>query len=461
MKIHYKYIIAFAFTGVLVSCGSSKRYQQKQSVESELYRDVEASDTTNMGYIGWEIFFSDSKLKELIQQGLNNNLDLKIGIERIKAAQALFKQSKAALLPDLAVGGGVKRSRLAQSQSFGGDRYVSQYDAFANTSWEIDIWGKLASSKRASYYRLMQTESVQRAIQTLLVAQIADYYYQLLTLDEQVKILEQTIVIRQEDVKTMEKLKESSVVTGAAVVQSQANYYDAVANLPGVKRQVREVENALNVLLGQVAQEIPRGDFSNQQLYTVMEIGVPSQLLQNRPDVMAAEFELASYFEEVNVARRAFYPSLTLTAGGGFSSYELKDWFSTTGFFANVAGGLLQPIFNKRQNKTRLEISKANYQEKVYDFQKALLIAGQEVSDALYAFDTAKEQEEKRLLQIEQLGLAVDYTKKLLLYHSSTNYTDVLTSEQAHLFAQIQMTNDRLLKWQSVIKLYRALGGGQ
>lgn len=461
MRIHYKYILAFALAGILVSCGSSKKYHNKQTIEAELYRNVQSLDTTNMGYLSWQEFFSDPKLKELIQKGLNNNLDLKISIERIHVAQALLKQSKAVFLPDIALGGGVKRSYLTDYQSFGDNRYVTQHDAFANTSWEIDVWGKLASSKRASFYRLMQTESVKQAIQTQLIAQIADYYYQLLTLDEQVRIYEQTISIRQEDVKTMEKLKESSVVTGAAVVQSQANFYDAEANLPGVKRQIREIENALNVLLGQVAQQVLRSDFSNQQYNSTMEVGIPSQLLQNRPDVMAAEFELASYFEEVNVARRAFYPSLTLTAGSGFSSHELKNWFSATGFFANVAGGLLQPIFNKRQNKTKLEITKANYQEKVYNFQKTLLIAGQEVSDALYAFDTAKEQEEKRLLQVEKLGLAVEYTKKLLLYHSSTNYTDVLTSEQSHLFAQIQMTNDRLLKWQSVIKLYRALGGGK
>lgn len=460
MNIHFKYIVVFAFAGIVVSCGSSKQYQQQKSVEAELYRDVHTLDTVSLAHMAWQDFFKDPKLITLIQQGLDNNLDLKMGIERIQAAQALFKQSKATFLPDLTIGGEVKRSRLPQSQSFGGDRYVSQYDAFASTSWEIDVWGKLASSKRASFYRLMQTHAVKRTIQTQVITQIAEYYYQLLTLDAQVSILEQTIAIRQEDVKTMEKLKESGVVTGAAVVQSQANFYDAEANLPAVKRQIRVIENALNVLLGKVAQEIPRGDFNNQQLYTAMEVGIPSQLLQNRPDVMAAEFELAAYFEEVNVARRAFYPSLTLTAGGGFSSYELKDWFSTTGFFANVAGGLLQPIFNKRQNKTRLEITKANYQEKVYNFQKVLLIAGQEVSDALYAFETAREQEEKRMLQVEKLNLAVDYTKKLLLYHSSTNYTDVLTSEQAHLFAQIQMTNDRLLKWQSVIKLYKALGGG-
>ncbi|UVD78963.1 TolC family protein [Myroides albus] len=460
MKTHYKLLLALAIAGALTSCGSSKRYQPQESVDTQLYRDIQSTDTTNIADVSWQEFFADPYLQDLIQKGLDNNLDLKMGIERINAAQAMLKQSKAAFLPDLSIGGGLKRSRLAYPQGFGFVKDATQHDVFANTSWELDVWGKLASSKRATFYRLMQTEAVQQAVQTQLVAQIADYYYQLLTLDEKVRILKQTIENRQEDVKTMKNLKESSVVTGAAVVQSEANYYDAQADLPRVYRQIREIENALSTLIGQVGEVIDRGSFESQKMYESIQVGIPVQLLQNRPDVRVAEYELASYFEEVSAARRAFYPSLTLTAGVGFSSYEFKDWFTSTGFFANVAGGLLQPIFNKRLNKTRLEVAKANYQEKVYNFQKALLMAGQEVSDALYAYQTAETQEQNRQIQVEKLSLAVDYTKKLLLYHSSTNYTDVLTSEQSYLYAQMQITNDRLLKWQSAIKLYRALGGG-
>lgn len=460
MKSQYKLLIALAVSIGITSCGPSKRYQKKESIDLELYRDIKGNDTLSMATVSWDVLFQDNYLQELIKTGLENNLDLKISLERMAAANAGLKQSKAAFLPDLNIGGGAKRSRMSYPQGFGFVEYASQYDAFANTSWEIDVWGKLASSKRAAYYRLMQSEAVQHTIKTQLIAQIADYYYQLLTLDEQVNILERTIANRKEDVKTMTSLKESSVVNGAALVQSEANFYDAEAQLPKVKRQVREVENALNVLLGNTSSTIVRGTFDSQELYANIQVGIPAQLLKNRPDVRAAEFELASYFEEVAVARRALYPSITLTAGGGFSSYEFRDWFTTTGIFGNIAGGLLQPIFNKRLNRTRLEVAKASYQEKVFGFQKTLLIAGQEVSDALYAYETAGEQELNRQMQVEKLELAVDYTKKLMMYHSSTNYTDVLTSEQSYLSAKLQMTNDRLLKWQSVIKLYRALGGG-
>lgn len=460
MKLHFKILTSLCIAGVLVSCGSNKTYHFKKEVTQSLYREVNATDTANIAQTNWQEFFSDTDLKKLIQFGLQNNLDLKIGIQRIGIAQEMLKQSKAAFLPDLNLVGQVKQSKMSYPQDLGAIKNAALYDVHANTSWEIDLWGKLASSKRASFYKLMQSESTQRVVQTRIIAQIADYYYQLLTLDKQQSILEQTIENRALDVKTMKRLKESNVVTGAAVVQSEANYYDAQADLPRVKRQIREVENAINVLLGQAAQPITRGTLDHQQTNHNLSVGLPSQLLANRPDVRTAELEVASYFEEVNVAKRAFYPSLTITASGGFSTYEFKNWFTSTGLFANVAAGLIQPVFNKRLNKTRLEISKANYQEKLYHFQKTLLIAGQEVSDALYGYESATEQEQKRMLQIDKLSLAVDYTKKLLVYHSSTNYTDVLTSEQAYLNAQIQLTNDMLLKWQSIIKLYRSLGGG-
>ncbi|MDM1444388.1 TolC family protein [Myroides odoratimimus] len=460
MKWTYKIYIGALAIGMLASCQSTQSYQHLDIAVKELYRDTQEGDTLSIGMMPWQTLFKDAKLQELITEGIENNLDLKIGIERLHASESLLKQSKAAFLPDLSIGGGVKRSRLSYPQGFGFVKNSTQYDVFANTSWEIDVWGKLASSKRAAYYRMLQSDAGQKAVQTQIVAQIADYYYQLLALDQQQTIIEKTIVNRKVDVETMQKLKESNVVTGAAVVQSEANYYDAEATLPGVKRQIREVENALNVLLGKPVGTIDRANLTVQELPIEPNIGIPAHLLKNRPDVMAAEYELAAYFEDVNAAKRAFYPSLNITGGAGFSSYEFKDWFTSTGLFANIAGGLLQPIFNKRQNKTRLEIAKASYQEKAYNFQKTMLVAGQEVSDALYAYEMAGEQLTMRQQQVDKLALAVDYTKKLLVYHSSTNYTDVLTSEQAHLYAQLAHSNDQLLEWQAIIKLYKALGGG-
>jgi len=413
-----------------------------------------------MAKLSWQVFFKDEQLQDLIKQGLEHNLDLKMSLEHINKSYALLKGAKAAFLPDLNLAAGVKQSRLADAQSYGMMDNSTQYDLYATTSWEIDVWGKLASHKRASFYRFNQSKAVRQALQTQIIAQIASYYYQLVVLDQQQLILEKTIENRAIDIQTMLKLKESNIVTGAAVVQSEANYYDAKASLPGIKRQINQVENALRILIGKTPDLVKRGSYDDQALESYLSVGVPFELLENRPDVKASELELSAYFEEVHAAKRAFYPSLTITAAAGFSSVEFKNWFSASGFFANVTSGLMQPIFNKRLNKTKLEIARASYKEKAYEFEKTLLVAGQEVSDALYSYESAKKQEEYHTIQVEKLNLAVEYTKKLLVYHSSTNYTDVLTSEQAFLQAQMQITNDRLLKWQSIIKLYRSLGGG-
>ncbi|MCY4779249.1 TolC family protein [Sphingobacterium sp. UT-1RO-CII-1] len=460
MKLHFKYTVALALISLLSSCMTSKNYINATHIDESLYRTDEAQDTLNMADISWQEFFNDEQLRELIDTGLKNNHDLKIELERIYKAQSLLAQSKEAFFPQLSIDGGVKQSRMAYPQSFGFVENATMYEAGLRTSWELDLWGKLKNGKKAAVYKLLQEESMQQVVQTELIAKIADYYYQLLTLDEQVSILETTIEIRKEEAETMKKLKEANIVTAAAVAQSEAGYLEAKNLLPTVQRQIHSIENALNVLLGQSPETINRNTFKIEPLFPDVHIGIPVQLLRNRPDVRATEFELASYFEKINMARKAFYPSLTINASSGFTNFGISNWFTPSGFFANVGGGLLQPVFSKRLNKTQLELAKSEYREKELNFKKTLLIAGQEVSDALFNYNSASEQEKQRLTQLIKLQEALEYTQKLLLYHSSTNYTDVLTARQALLSAQIQMTNDRLLKYQSLIYLYRALGGG-
>lgn len=460
MKLHFKYTVALALISLLSSCMTNKTYIKTTHIDESLYRTGKMQDTLNMADLSWQDFFSDEQLKALIDTGLKNNLDLKIGLERIHKAQSLLAQSKGAFFPQLSIDGGVKQSRMAYPQSFGFVENATTYEIGLRTSWEIDIWGKLKNGKKAAVYRLLREESMQQAVQTELIARIADYYYQLLALDEQVNILEATIEIRKEEAETIKKLKEANIVTAAAVAQSEAAYLEAKNLLPTVQRQIHSIENALNILLGQSPETINRTTFKIEPLFPDVHIGIPVQLLRNRPDVRAAEFELASYFEEINIARKAFYPSLTINAASGFTNFGISNWFTPSGFFANLGGGLLQPVFSKRLNKTRLELAKSEYREKELNFQKTLLIAGQEVSDALFNYNSASQQENQRSTQLIKLQEALEHTQKLLLYHSSTNYTDVLIARQALLSAQIQMTNERLLKYQSLIHLYRALGGG-
>ena len=464
MKFTHKYSFLIGISILTLSACVTQKYERPQVKNEGLYRDNNTTDTTTMADLPWKSLFSDTTLQSLIQQGINQNLDLKQAIERIKISEATLRQSRAAFLPSLQADVSVTDAKQSQAAlnfpaGININLETQTYRAALSTAWEADIWGKLSSAKRAAFATLLQSDAAKRAVQTQLIATIANNYYTLLALDKQLAITEQTIKIRTQDVETMKALKEGAVVNGAAVVQSEANLYAAQVTLPDLKRSIKEAENALSIVLAQAPGTINRTNLDQQIPYTNLQTGVSAQLLQNRPDVIAAEFGFRSAFENTNVAKTYFYPALTLTATGGLTSLQLSNFFDNSIFY-NLVGGLTQPIFAKGANKARLTTAQANQQIAFYAFQQALLTGGQEVSNALYAYQTAAEKEETRAKQIASLTKAVDFTKELLRYSSATNYTDVLTSEQSLLTAQLSGINDRLQKLQSVVNLYRALGGG-
>jgi multidrug efflux system outer membrane protein len=446
------------------SCLVNKKYKQPEVNTNNLYRGVIATDSATLPSMPWQTLFTDTILKALIQEGLNNNLDLKNAIQRIAESQAALLQSKGALLPNLSANATVTRNKQSTAglnfpTGIGFNTLTTTYQAGLTTSWEADVWGKLTSAKRAAFAAYLQTDAAKRAVQTQLIADIANNYFSLLALDRQLEITNQTLANRIKDVETMKKLKEGAVVTGAAVVQSEANRYAAEVSIPDLKRSIRETENALDILLARAPGSVGRSNLSIQNIAAPLQTGVPLQLLANRPDVQQGEYGFRAAFENTNVAKGYFYPQFTITASGGFSSLQLKDFFDHSIFY-NIVGGLTQPIFNQGINKARLRTAQAQQQEALNSFQKTLLVAGQEVSDALYAHQTAVEKQDARAKQIAALQKSVTYTQELLRYSSATNYTDVLTSEQNLLAAQLSGVNDKLQELQAVVNLYRALGGG-
>jgi multidrug efflux system outer membrane protein len=465
MKSIYKHsLLVIGFAVLILSACVTQKYETPKVTTENLYRDNNTTDTTTIADLPWKNLFNDANLQTLIQQGLNENLDLKQAIERIRIAQATLQQSKAAFLPTLQADVSVTDAKQSQAAlnfppGVNINLETQTYRAQLSTSWEADVWGKLSSAKRASYANLLQTDAAKRAVQTQLIANIANAYYNLIALDKQLKITLETVKIRANNVETMKALKEGALVNGAAVVQSEANLYAAEVTIPDLKRSIRETENALNVLLARVPGTILRSDLDSQTPYSDLQTGVSSQLLKNRPDVQAAELSFRAAFENTNVAKTFFYPSLTLTANGGLATLQMADFFNNSVFY-NLIGGITQPIFARGQNKARLTTAQAQQQQAFYTFQQTLLTSGQEVSNALYAYETAAEKETTRAKQIASLTKAVDFTQELLRYSSATNYTDVLTSEQSLLAAQLSGVSDKLQKLQAVVKLYRALGGG-
>jgi outer membrane protein, multidrug efflux system len=292
------------------------------------------------------------------------------------------------------------------------------------------------------------------------VTSIATDYYALQAYDEQLRITLATVDNRKEDVTTTKALKDADVLTGAAVMQSQAGLYSVEVTIPDIHQNIRQTENAICLLLGRNPGAIARDSLYNTALNTDLRMGLPVQLLANRPDVQQAEFQLRYYTELTNVARTYFYPALTITGEGGLSSNNLANFFNASALFGNLVGGLTQPIFQNGLNRQRLEVAKGQEQEFLLTFEKTLLTAGQEVSDALFNYETAADKIDTREREIHFLQKSVDFTKELMKADAKANYTDVLTSEQNLLAAQLEGVDDRLQQLQAVVTLYSALGGG-
>ncbi|WP_343614553.1 efflux transporter outer membrane subunit [Flavobacterium sp.] len=460
-----KYILMVMTAVLLSACSVTKKYERPATLSTDkLYRDQASADTTTIADMPWQSVFKDEKLNALIQKGLDQNLNLKNAIENIIQARASLSQSKLAYYPTLQLDANATHTKQSEAglnfpAGININTLTTTYKLGLSTSWEADIWGKLSSSKRAALASYLATDAAKQAVQTQLISDIANNYFLLLAYDKQLKITQETLESRIKNVETIKDLKEGAIVTGAAVVQSEANQHAAEVLIPDLKRSIRETENAINILLAQAPGPIDRGELGSQIVPENIAVGVPSQLLQNRPDVRQAEFNFRVAFESTNLARTYFYPSLTLTASGGFSNLELKDFFSNSIFYS-IIGGLTQPIFNQGKNKLRLTTAQSQQLQAYNNFQQSLLTAGSEVSNALYSYQMAVEKEDSRAKQIEALEKAVDYTQQLLEYSSATNYTDVLTSEQNLLAAQLSGINDNLQKLQALVNLYRALGGG-
>lgn len=464
-----KYSIHALILMILVSSCRvvTKKYERPNDTKTQgLYRDVTTTDTNTIADLPWQQIFNDDILQVLIQKGLENNYDLKIALARMESATANLKQSKAAFFPTLSASANVTHSLPSSAQARAGGVNVTSipsntlYALTASASWELDIWGKLSSTKRAALAAFLQSDAYRRAVQTQLIASIATTYYQLLAYDEQIKIIESTVENRRKDVEIVKSLKQSAVVTGADVVNSEANVKTAELQLPDLKQARRELENSLSLLLAIPSDSVVRGNFAEQVIDKKLTTGVPAQLLANRPDVQQAELGFQNAFELTNVARTYFYPTLSISGNGGWMDANTLQGFFNGTFYGSLIGGLTQPIFNQGLNKQRLTVAQATQQEAYYTFQNTLLLAGQEVSNALYSYEMALEKEATRELQIVDLEKATDFTKELLRYTANTNYTDVLTAEQNLLTAQLDVVSDKLQQLTAIVELYRALGGG-
>jgi len=461
-QLIYRIFILGAVPLLLASCFAAKEYERPQELIDETYYRTDAieQDSINMAVVSWRELFSDPILQEHIATGLENNLDIRVALQQILAAEAYFKQGKAGYFPTLDATAQMTHQELSSNSQFGGlFSSLDQYELSASLSWEADIWGKIRSNKRAFGAQYLQTVEAHKAVKTQLVAMIASSYYQLLALDEQLRVTEETIETRSSSLETTKALKEAGNVTEVGVKQTEAQLYTAQALRIDLINEIRLLENSFSILLGQQPGAIERDGLRNQEIETSLKTGVPAQLLVNRPDVRASEFALINAFELTNVARSNFYPSLTLSASGGLQALQIDELFDTNSLFATIIGGLTQPIFNRRSIKTQYEVAQAQQEQARLQFKQALLTASREVSDALYTYEAATEKLDVKRKEFESYNTATEYSEELL-DNGLANYLEVLTARENALNSSLDLINTRLTQLQSVVDLYEALGGG-
>ena len=447
----------------LNSCHIYKKYERPEVDVQGLFRDTVsvtdtlAADSLNIGDLPWTDIFTDPILQDLIRQGLENNSDLKTAMLQVKAAQASFRASQLAFLPSINLTPQASVSSFDGNLHFGG-RSTWSWTAPVSASWEIDIFGRVLNSKRNAKAALMQGKAYQQAVRTQLIATIANGYYTLLMLDKQLAITEETAISWQQSVEIMKAMKLAGMTNEAAVAQSEANCYAIAASIPALQQQIRETENTLSTLLYQAPQAIKRGSFDKQTLPEILHVGVPVQMLANRPDVQAAEMSLAAAYYTTNIARSAFYPNLVISGSAGWSNQN--GTVNPAKILLSAATSLVQPIFNQGSNIANLKAAKAQQEIAAINFQQTILNAGQEVSDALYAYQANKDILSQRSLQIDALQRAVESTESLMKLGTST-YLEVLTAQQSLLSAQLSEVSDSYQCMVAVISLYHALGGGR
>ena len=452
----------FAASGMLLaSCGLYNKYERPEVNTQGLVRDTQSltdtlavNDTTSFGNMPWRSVFTDPQLQTLIQQGLDNNVDLLNAALSVKMIEAQLASAKLAFLPSVAL------SPQGTLASFDGAKTSKTYQLPIAASWSVDLFGNLLSVKRNAQMQLLQAKDYQLAVKTNIISGIANLYYTLLMLDRQKEILEEMSGLTKETWDMMALQMKYGRARSTSVQSAEASYYSVQSQLVDMKRQIREVENSLSLLLAQPGQTISRGKLYEQSLPSEFSTGIALQLLNNRPDVHAAEMSLASCYHNVQTARSRFYPNINITGAGTFTNSAGSAVINPGKWLLSAVGSLTQPIFANGQLVAGLKVAKAQQEQAFNNWQNAIYKAGNEVSNALVSYNSYDERSRLEQKQTELYRQNVEDTRQL--YKSSgTSYLEVISAQANLLNAEITKVSDDFYKMQAVVSLYTALGGGR
>ena len=467
MKIILIYLGAILLLS-LSACKVSKDITTPQAPLPETYRAVSTTDTNTIANIQWKQFFSNENLQKLIDSAIANNYDMQSALKNIELTQLIVNQSKLGYLPEarLQATGAINRpsdnslNGLSLSQ-FLGKSYVEDYTISAAISWEADIWGKIKNQKAKALATYLQTTEAKKAIQTNLVSSIAKGYYNLLMLDAQVAIAKKNLLLNDSTLNIIKLQFNSGDVTALAVQQATAQRLVAVQLIPQLEQEITIQENAISILSGVTPNTIKRtGHITDAVFAGESTAGMPSALLQNRPDVRVKELELTVANANTGIAKANMYPSLTITATGGINSFKASNWFNIpASLFATAAGGITQPLFQRKQLKTQYELSKVQREKAVIEFRQSVLTAVGEVTDALVKVNKLKEQQSIASTRVSTLQQAIG-NADLLFKNGMANYLEVITAQSNVLQGELELAVLQKEQSTAVIELYRSLGGG-
>ena len=445
LNIFCRLAVVAALASMMSGCGIYGKFKAPEYEETaDAYGDIAAGDSTSMGDILWRDFFDDKNLQALIDTDLANNSDMVTAKLRIDEANASLKAARLAYVPGLDV---------SPNAAYGYDIDAKggswSFQLPVNASWQVDIFGKLTNAKRRQLAAYMQSNEYARAVQAQLVATVAIQYYSLLALDAQYEIYKETEKNWRENVRVTEQLLEAGRYTADAVYQAQSNYYSVCNNLLDIRQQLHQTENQMCSLLGKVSgTPIERGSIEDWTSPEMIDVGIPVEVLSNRPDVKQAEYQFAQAFYTTNGARSAMYPSITIT--GSLDFYSM---------IVNAVGSLVEPIFQQGQLRANLKIAKAQQAEAEVAFRQSIIDAGIEVNNTMIALRTAQDKTANYAAQVSSLEKAVKAAQSKMQDKNST-YLEVLTAQQSLLTAQVARISNRLSEISEVITLYQALGGG-
>ena len=450
----------FAASGLLLaSCGLYNKYERPEVNTQGLVRDtlsltdtLAVNDTTSFGNLPWRSVFTDPQLQTLIQQGLDNNVDLLNAALSVKMVEAQLACAKLAFLPSIAL------TPQGTLSSFDGSKTTKSYQLPISASWNVDLFGNILSQKRSAQMQLLQAKDYQLAVKTNIITGVANLYYTLLMLDRQLEILTEMEGLTKETWDMMALQMKFGRARSTSVQSAEASYYSVKSQITDMKRQIREVENSLSLLLCQPGQAISRGKLYEQSLPSEFSTGVALQMLNNRPDVHAAEMSLAACYHNVQTARSRFYPSINITGSGIFTNSN--GAVNPGKWLLSAIGSLTQPIFANGQLVAGLKVAKAQQEQAFNNWQNAIYKAGNEVSNALVSYNSYDERSRLEQKQTDLYRQTVEDTRQLYKSSGST-YLEVISAQANLLNAEITKVTDDFYKMQAVVSLYSALGGGR